>query len=226
MKKLLLIVYLLGATGSIWAMESQVLYEGDGVTITQQDADNFGNGTLTPGRFNEVYPTISKLVPKLQGYNYNDYMLAKAWAPVKLQTGASTLVAALKAQGQPQTQPTSSTQPSLPSATQPSTVQATTSSVSTSSTLPVVAASTQTATSASTVQSHAASSCASAAKKPAAKKPVVTTAAAKPQPQPIRQPTFWVVDTKYMIGTTCVVMALVGVYIYYERQKKDDEQAD
>jgi|GEM_PF-2830609 len=207
-------------------LNADILYQKDGVVITQQDVDAFGNGTLSKQRFDALYPTISAIVPALQGYGYGTYIRAKDWAPDRLKSGAQTLVAALKAQGQPQTQATSSAQQPSSLATQPATAQPASSSISTSSTPSMIATSVQTTTSSSAVKPANAS-----ISKPAVKKPVITSAAAKPQ-QPaqapqvprMRQSTFWVVDKRYMMGIVCVVVVLFAAYVYGERQEKDDEQ--
>jgi len=94
-----------------------VLYQKDGVVITQRDITAFGNRTFTKQRFDELYDTMSVIVPALQGKNYTDYLNLPDW---KRSLGAGMLKDAVKQLGTQGQQPAPSA-PSPPPASTTST---------------------------------------------------------------------------------------------------------
>jgi hypothetical protein len=186
MKKLLLITCLLGAVGPVKAMDSQVLYEKNGVVITQSDVDRFRSGTILEGRFNELHPTIAALVPELQGRGYGDYRMAHSWMPNKVHSFSNQMCAKFAELKSPPA-PSAPKAPSSPPAPQPSAPQP--------AATPVI--------------------------KPPVPAGKPATPAAQPVPIPVKSTV--IVDTKYIIGVACAVLAVWIAYQWYEAWSEDTD---
>jgi len=211
MKKLLLIACLLGAVGPVKAMDHEILYQKDGVVIIQKDINEFGLGTMTEGRFNELHSTIVALVPELQGYGYRYYSMAVDCAPDRLRTFSnqmSTKFANLKTQGQ---QPAALIPP-LPSAPKASSSSASRSASSspTASVAPQPAAA---------PAPHSTPAPQPAAATRVAVKPA--TVASQPAPIPVKSTV--IIDTKYLVGVACAVLVVWIAYQWYEAWSEDTD---